>query len=411
MTLARACAAIAAAALTTACGGDDGGLPSLSSNSTDGSGGDAAEGGSGGGDDVGGSGGSGEVDSVLAPLEIVDEADTDCAPIGLPGTQILTPAQATVPFDRLVRVGTKRAGGGTPGGAFTFDPDGGNQSQVFGAGAEYNIMASEGDRLGILAQSDATIVYGRFDAKGKQDGDVLDVSEDQPANLAVGGGDGEALAVWGIPGRMRARGIVHGQLAGEAFDFGVGTIDNYFTASVTRQSDGFAIAWSGNATPDEFRTMFMTTTVDGEHSEQKELTRSSTVHRVAKLARTPSGYALLIDIDSAPRAPVVVILDPTGTVVGKAHRFLGVSHGWDLAVHEGDLGLVARRATGEIAFRALDGQGAPIAPWRCVTTPSDDLYQSAGIDDDEEGFAILHRTPDGAEALSLVDRTGSALEM
>jgi len=272
-------------------------------------------------------------------------------------------------------------------------------------------MASEGDLLGILAVQEGQIVYRRFDDKGNKQGAKVDLSSDPPANLALGAADGDALAVWGVPGRMRARGLVHGEIAGEAFDFGVGTIDNYFTASIAPTDDRFAIAWNGNPTPGEFRTMFVTATLDGDLSVERELVHATMAHRVSKLARTATGYALLLNADTVPPTPVVVILDDKGTVTGAAHRFLGATFGWDLAVLGDELGLIARRATGEIAFRSLDAEGAPLAAWRCVTTPSEDLYQSAGIDADEDGYALLYRTPEGAEALSIVDRLGSAQPM
>jgi hypothetical protein len=405
-----------AAMLVTACG-DGGGELGSRAGTTTGAGGDDAAGGSGGDGSGGEQGGAGNTDtgggapaSLLPPLDIVDEPDTDCASIGAAGLEILEPDEATAPFDRLVRIGDRRAAGGSmAGGAFTFDADSGKTAPFVAIDGSYNVMASEGDRLGLLAQSDAGIVYGRFDSKGKQIGALVDVAPDAAANLAVGASDGQALAVWGVPGRMRAREVgVDGSL-GETLEFGVGTIDNYFTASVAPAEGGFAVAWTGNATPTEFRTLFMTT-LDGQVGQVHELVDSTLAHRVVKLARTPTGFVLLLNVDSVPPTPVVVVLDPAGAAVGKAHRFLGATYGWDLAVQDDELGLVARRASGEIAFRPLDDQGAPLAPWRCVTAPSDDLYQQAAIDGDGEGYAILHRTPEGAEALSIVDRLGSSVE-
>jgi hypothetical protein len=410
----RACTLLTAI-LVTACGGSGSELDPRPRATTGGGGDDAAGGAGGTGGEQGGAGnadtGGAAPTSLLPPLDIVDEPDTDCASIGAVGLELLAPEEVTAPFDRLVRIGAHRAAGGSlAGGAFTFEADSGKAAPFVALDGSYNVMASEGDRLGLLAQSDAGIVYGRFDTKGKQMGALLDVAPELPANLAIGAGGGEALAVWGVPGRMRARGIgVDGSL-GEMLEFGAGTIDNYFTASVAQANAGFAVAWTGNATPTEFRTLFMTT-FEGGLGPVHELVDSTVSHRVVKLARTPTGFALLVNVDSVPPTPVVVILDPTGAVVGEAHRFLGATYGWDLAVLDDELGLVARRASGEIAFRPLDGQGAPLAPWRCVTAPSDDLYQQAAIDGDDAGYAILHRTPEGAESLSIVDRLGSSVDL
>jgi hypothetical protein len=92
--------------------------------------------------------------------------------------------------------------------------------------------------------------------------------------------------------------------------------------------------------------------------------------------------------------------------MGSGHLLDGAAYGWDLAVLGTELGVVAKRPTGEPQFRPLDAAGAPTGPWVCLEGPIADPFQQVAIDADGTGYAIVYRDPDGAEQLLKLNHLG-----
>jgi hypothetical protein len=320
------------------------------------------------------------------------------------------PAASNPPgFDRLQAVGARWVASSATWstGFASFDQAGEAPSPaavLLGAG--YNAAASEGPSIGVVAEQDAAILYQRYTDLASPVGQPLTIAPESPANLILGGGGGESLIVWGKDGVMRARGVSAGG-SPPAFEFGGGSIANYFTGSVAYSSPDFAIVWTGSPSPGAFATSFIKAGPGGPGGAPALIAESPFPHKTRKLTRTGAGYALLIQADLPTTSTLVLILDEEGSVVGPGRRFLGAAVGWDLAAQGDSLGLLAKRTSGEAQFRPLDATGAATGPWVCLTAPVDDLYHQAGLAAHGAGFAVVHRTPEGAEALVAIDKQGS----
>jgi len=137
---------------------------------------------------------------------------------------------------------------------------------------------------------------------------------------------------------------------------------------------------------------------------------------VAKLVRIPTGYALLYN---ASGAVFLAFLGDDGKPTSAVRRLAGATVGWDVAVGAGgaELGVVARRASGEAEFRPFStADGHAIGGWVCLDAPSvGDPDQRAAIDADPGaagdagagGYAVVYRTPARVEGLARFDHLGT----
>jgi hypothetical protein len=206
---------------------------------------------------------------------------------------------------------------------------------------------------------------------------------------------------------MKARRIDAAGAAGPAIDFGASTPGLGLTTSVVYSAPDYAVLWSAKLNG-AAHTWFIRLGAAGPLGPEVDLTGAAGDHYIARAVRTTSGYAVLLNGGSPPDAVYVLALDGSGTPVGSARHLLGVSYAWDIAAVGSGLGVIANRKTGEAAFRSLDASGDPVAPFRCVDGPSAQTFNLAAIDADGAGYAIVYRTPAGAEAFVRTDATGSA---
>jgi hypothetical protein len=373
-----------------------------------GSGGAAGEGGTSASTGVGGAGGEGS----FGDLPVDEVADGPCVATTSTPVTLYPASSSPIPFDRLARVGARWLASETLSNGFvTFDLDGANPTPtpttVAGDG---NLAASEGATVGAIGVTEqGSLLHQRYAPDLSPLGAPVPIANELPTSLALGGGDGASLVVWGAPGVLRARGVdASGALAGPAFDFGEGTVGDYFRAAVAPSSGGvFAIAWTGDSEPGTHETHFATATLTGVVTTPTRVLESTSQHRVSFLARASTGYVLLLDATIEGSSNLLVRLDDDGHVVGRAKRLLGALYGWQVAVNGDAVAIVAKRASGEAELRVLDASLEPKSPWICVTGPSDELFHEAAVAADGAGFAVVARTPEGAEVLHRVDVEGS----
>lgn len=360
-------------------------------------------------DDAGARGEAGSLAEASTPptgsstkIAIADEADTACT--AATGTErALYPANAAPAFDRLARVGARRVATSTHAGGFAvFDADGANAAPLVGLGPSASVAASEGSTIGTVAIEGTEIRYTRYDATGAKVGATLGIDSAVPGGLVVGGGASEALVVWSSNERMHARGIdASGALAGPTFDFAAGSVVTSFTGSVVRGEGSFAIAWSAASVSGTSRSFFMRASTAGPIGQAFELTGLSPEHEIVQIVKTTAGFAALVQ-ERTPSRVVVLLLDAFGRVAAPARRLLGSTYAFSLGARGAELGVLARRTTGETELRILGPDGAARAPWICFEVVSDGGL-GAAIDGDGAGYAVVRRTALGAEVLTHVD--------
>jgi hypothetical protein len=333
---------------------------------------------------------------------IVDEPDSACTASTGP-ERVVYPADAAPAFDRLGRVGARRVATSTHAAGFAvFDADGANPAPLVALGRSANVAASEGTTIGMAAIEGTEIRYARYDATGAMLGAPLGIDSAVPGGLVVGGGAGEALVVWSGDGRMHARGVdTSGALAGATFDFAAGSVVTSFTGSAVRGAGSFALAWSAPSESGTSRSFFMRASTRGPVGQALELTGLSPEHEIVQLVKTTAGFAALVQ-ERSPSRVVVLLLDAFGRVAAPARRLLGSAYAFAVSARGAELGVLARRTTGETQLRILGPDGAARAPWICFEVVSDGGL-GAGIDDDEAGYAVIRRTALGAEVLTHVD--------
>ncbi len=361
-----------------------------------------------GGSTTGSGGGGGSAGGELGPIPIDPIPDTACVPKG--GTTVEAYSAATAPpfFDRLETVGARRAAGGwQTGGLYTMNADGTGASALpLKAGPNYNLFASEGATVGLVA-SDASITYQRYDENGAAVGQALAIDGQTPDSLAIAGGAGASLVVWARGAAIHARGVdAGGALAGPTFELGAGAYGTLVHLAAARTAAGFAVAWTGDIQGGAYRTSIALATATGVTGAPVEITTSDFPHQVVKLVSTPSGFALLMTGGQPEFAPYVLLLDDAGQVVGSAHKLEGAYFGWDIAVQGSEIGVVAARSTLEPEFRPFDAAMVPLGSWVCLDDPTD-IGDVGAVSADGSGYAVLYRTPPGAEALVRFDHLGT----
>jgi hypothetical protein len=178
-------------------------------------------------------------------------------------------------------------------------------------------------------------------------------------------------------------------------------------------SDGHALTYAGAAL-DGWRVRFAFVGADGTPNEPVDIVRTDEAVRIVDLvALGDEGFALYLAGGAPDHRSFLVRLDAAGYPVGAALELSGMHPGWDVAVSDSMLALVAPRADGAPAMRAFDHELAPLGSWICLAEQGDGSL-SAAIDADGDGFAVAF--PAGATAdvspavlLATLDHDGQPL--
>jgi len=336
--------------------------------------------------------------------------NTDCVPHGGKSSTVYAAAAQPAVFDRLATVAGRRVTGGTQaGGAFTMELDGAlPSSQPIRVASNFNLFASEGDTFGVVG-SDQEVVYRRFDPQGQPVGDAVSIAVAIPDAVDIAGRDGESLVVWASAGSIHARGIdANGQPAGPAFEVASNAYVDTIGLTATPTADGFALAWTGNDIHAKSTTSVAFASATALQAQPLMLIFTAVQHRVIKLERTQAGFVMLL-AGAPPTFPAyLVALDDQGFVIGSGKVLEGVQFGWDAAARGDELGVIAVRATGEPQFRPFSANLEPLGPWVCLDDPTSITANIGAISSEGTGYAVLHRTAEGAEVLTRFDRLGTS---
>jgi hypothetical protein len=362
---------------------------------------------------------------TLAGATVVEIPDTPCKPHG--GTSVVvecgsglddggtdgseagggSPAGSIGPIVTTVRVDARRAAQVIgSGGALLFDSDGASPSSaLLLAGETGNAIGSEGALLGVAGFTSEGVRYARFDAQGRPVGLAQAITTEPATTVAVAGGGGRALVVWSSTDSVRARSLREGVVAGASFDVATNAATTFFTASIAYDgADGFGVAWSGARGPGAYELRFGHARDVSADLPDVELLTAMSPYSVVQIARTGTGYALLYN---APAGAFLARLDGKGEPVGALMRLAGATMGWGVAAQGSEIGVVARRSTGEIEFRSFAANGAALGDWVCFDAPSGDPELAAAIDSDAVGYAIVYRNPAHTNSLVRLDRLGT----
>ena len=405
----------AAAVLCPACGqpadrpGEPSTGPGASFGAAGGQGGAAGAPGTGAGG-VGGDDASAGAGAQLGNMPVNTIPNTDCVPHGGKSSEVYAVAAQPAVFDRLATVAGRRLTGGTQaGGAYTMELDGAlASSDPIKVASNFNLFASEGDTFGVVG-SDQEVVYRRFDPQGQPVGDALSIAAAIPDAVDIAGREGEALVVWASAGSIHARGIdANGQPAGPAFEVASNAYVDTIALTATATADGFALAWTGDDMHAKFITSVAFASTTALQEQPLMLIFTAARHRVMKLERTQAGFVMMLT-GAPPTFPAYLMaLDEQGFVIGSGKELEGAQFGWDVAARGDELGVIAVRSTGEPQFRAFDANLEPLGPWVCLDAPTSVTTNIGAISSDGAGYAVLHRTADGAEVLTRFDRLGTS---
>jgi|GEM_PF-5325982 len=405
--------AMAVAGVVAGCGESDGIRPGESTSSSSGSmvgmggdGGAVAFGGGGAGGTGGGSAGHGGLGSIA----VVDVSDTPCDQ--LVGTVVqLYPDMSNAPaISMLTTVDGKRlAGGRYMPGFVTFGFDGSAPSAlVVGIDPDFDLVASEGNTIGLVAASGAELRFQRYSSNDTPVGGAVTLGSANGAGVAIAGSlAGGSLVAWADGTTMNARFVDSDGNPAAPFTFAEGLSTKAIVASMARSGNEFGLAWSA-VDNGVARGRFVRLTTTGAVGSIVELTGDAHQHYLVKLVATLNGFALLLHSGTLTFDTILVMLDKGGNVVAPARRFVGTKFAMDLAAMGNHLGLLAKRSDGTTEFRLLDLAGTPVGAWKCIDSPSEDTYDQAGIDADGAGWAIVYRTPGSGEKLVRTNLTGTA---
>ncbi|MFA6047046.1 MAG: hypothetical protein WC718_18845, partial [Phycisphaerales bacterium] len=249
-------------------------------------------------------------------MPLVEEPDTACEETAAQPALIYSGAGVAPSMDRLEPVSGRWLGydSGYSTGFVLFDADGTNASgEPITLTNSYNLAASEGTSIGLAADDAGQVLFARYDASGAPVLGPLVVANEEPEGLAIAGGSGESLVVWGAGTSLRARGVdAAGAFAGEAFDVAQDVVDGPFLASAAFADPGFAVAWTSLLGGD-YVTFFATTTTTAASSSAVTIVSTPTPHWVVKIVRLSDfAYALLFDVQLPTTRPVVLVVDDEG---------------------------------------------------------------------------------------------------
>jgi hypothetical protein len=261
------------------------------------------------------------------------------------------------------------------------------------------------------------------DQNGMPQGDPVQLAGETPSDIGVvgvGAGASGALVAWGAASGVRGRGVEGTAVAGAGpFDLALTDLTGELSLSIVDEGNGlFAFAFSGDNGGDVYQTVFGRATTTHGAGDPVAVFTGSTPRQVVQLAKTASGYALLIAAGGAQPFAGLVLLDSLGGVTS-IRRLLGTSGALGLAVQGNELGVTAIRATvndpeGGASFpvyapefRAFDPTGAPLGPWVCLADATPNSAVDAVLTADGAGYAALMNASDGSAQLVRFDHLGT----
>ena len=353
-------------------------------------------------------------------LGLSDVADTPCSARGGSLSVVLAGSDAApgTGFRSLQKVGERRVADAIDGSGFVvFDADGKNatfiQTSLQGGGT--TALAGQivfGGGVGTDSASMQT-----FGTNGTASGAPVPLGLDPPAGLAVGADEQAALAVWATTNKFRARGFAGGAAAGDGvYDLALGASTKGPSVAVSSVKNGlFAVAFSGDD-GSSYQTAFGRGSASARIGDPSNLFTGEVPRTVVGLARTPSGFALLVTVaDGANPYAMLVLLNVGGRPTSAGLKLLGTREAAAVAVNGSEIGVLAQRREGTafesksaFEFRSFDLAGAPLGPWVCLEAPDTQRRLGGGLVADGAGYAAIFRAADGSTSLARFDHLGTA---
>ena len=356
------------------------------------------------------------VDAGLG-VGVVDVDDTPCVAMGGTATTVF-PARAALPgYRSLQATGGRRVADFASGAGFvTFDLDGMNPASVVAnAPVPFGFVASTGNAF-LLGGVGSKVEVLPYDASGAAQGQPIPLSDETPTNLALAASATSALVAWSGANGLRGRGLEGAAPAGAgAFDLAITPFVGQLSVSVIDDKNGlFAYAFSGDSGGAIYQTVFGRASTTERAGNPRAVLTGTTPRQVVQLAKTPHGYALLLQAGDPDRFVGLAILDLFGKVV-VLRRLLGATSALSVAVQGEELGVTAIRREPQDGgavlfapeFRAFDGTGAPLAPWVCLGDLGGTSGVGAALDTDGAGYAALINAGDGSSVLARFDHLGT----
>lgn len=370
-----------------------------------------------GGGSTGNSGaGGGTASKPLGDLPVVELEAGGCVTMTATAAQIYGEDSAPLYPDRLAAVdGRWLAASSVEDGFVMFDDDGSNAGDMFTPGVALHRVASLGEEFAVAwLDNHDDIELQLFDADGGAIGPDKTIAQGPATALALTAGEGGMLVAWSREGFVELRAVdpeakpiapSHSLLEEPMID-GV-------TLAATSVSDGHALTYAGAAL-DGWRVRFAFVGADGTPNEPVDIVRSDEAVRIVDLvALGNEGFALYLAGGPPDHRSFLVRLDAAGYPVGPALELSGMYPGWDVAVSDSMLALVAPRADGAPAMRVFDHELAPLGSWICLAERGDGSLNAA-IATDGEGFAVAFAAGATAEVspavlLATLDEEGTPL--
>jgi hypothetical protein len=418
-----AMATLGVAAMLAACsssdhpgssGGGSGGLPPTPPPGSDG--------GLDGSNDGSSSGGDAATDSglPLGDLPTLDEPDSPCVQTKATSTTLFNGPDGPAPKN-LQAFGSARFAWGPDTPAFiTFDPSGTNpKSTPATVGALDSAFTAEGTTIGGYGIGNGNVDYQRYDSGGAASGAKVSIAtglSPSPTRLAVGGGGGASLVVYGSGSTLYGAGVTAGGAsAGAPWTLETGATNPSFKVIYT--GTNFAIAYGFDTAGGTSKARLAFATPAGLVGTPQDVYTSPVTVAVAGIAATSSGYLLLVDAGGDDHV-YTVPLSSTGAVTGVARRLLGGDFPQAVSGNGGSVGLVtmsndvappgASEGPRAPMFRALDTTGHPTGPWVCIGNQIDSKYvQTMGVLANGTGWDVVYKNVSDGTSLVRLSADGT----
>lgn len=377
-------------------------------------------------------------DEDAGTFSVVDVADTPCTPRA-GSERVLYAAAENTGISSLATLGTRRVAQRFDGFVL-MDADGQNASPsaiaesravtVLGPDTLVSVGSNgQGPVVSFHSATGATTVPARL-------ADVMPT-----LGVAVGGGDGTGLVVFGTQAGVKARGFDTSTFIGPFFFLSSAEEVQNFAASIARKADGsFGIAFSGETigTAENRRLAFVRATTTGNIPVGFNLEFGKVPRRVTQLIGRPKGgWALLFSYGNELVAHLALLTEE-GRLEGPIRRFTGTSSALALAMSGDELGVLALHpgasspadagadaeadagdagAPGDaappiasdlrVAFRPLGLDGNPLAGWVCLGGGVPTTTIAGAMMAEDNGYAAAYSRANGEVVFARFDRRGN----
>jgi len=360
-----------------------------------------------------------KVDAGLG-VGVADVPNTPCVMPGGSTAQVLAAEAGTVPpFRSLQAAGSRRVADFTSGSGFvTFDANGQNAASVIGtAPVSFGYVASTAGGFALVGPAPGGLSYVPYDPTGAMMGSAILLSDQTPSEFGFGASATSALVGWSEPSGVTGRGLTGSTVAPGPFLLALTSLTRALSISVIDDGSGlFAYAFSGDQGGTSYQTVFGRATTAARVQDPVALFTGQTPRQVVQLAKTPSGYALLVAAGGPDPFTALVILNPLGDVAGVS-RLVGAVDALSLAVQGSEIGVAAVGTiltdSGDALyapeFRPFDDAGSPLGSWVCLQAPVSSVPTAVGVGlaADGTGYAAIVNANDGSAVLARFDHLGT----